>query len=146
MLNYKDYERAVYALLQKNLVGYTVSGQLSKSFWKGESLSSHIRPDIVLQHATTMETIVLDTKWKNLNGKGPSADDLRQMYVYHEYFDARMVALVYPGEEMKISGSYFKKDQAELADKHCHVLQIPADADFVLWKQRIVEQVFNTIN
>ncbi|WP_164122682.1 MULTISPECIES: 5-methylcytosine restriction system specificity protein McrC [Sphingobacterium] len=143
-------ERNYHNVWDEDLQGYKVKGQVSKRFWKSTeaiaALRSSMRPDIVLLHKDKKEVIVLDTKWKNLNEKGPSTDDLRQMYVYHEYFDASMVALVYPGEELKISGSYFKKDDnKELDNKHCHIVQIPADKDFVIWKKRIVERLINTI-
>ncbi len=145
------WEQFVLCVLRRDLKGYTVNGQVSKRFWKSTesiaSLSSSMRPDIVLLHKEKKEVFVLDTKWKNLNGKGPSTEDLRQMYVYHEYFDANMVALVYPGEELKVSGSYFKKQEnKELDNKHCHIIQIPPDEDFKVWKSKIVERIENMYN
>jgi 5-methylcytosine-specific restriction enzyme subunit McrC len=145
------WEQFVLCVLRRDLKGYTVNGQVSKRFWKSTetiaSLSSSMRPDIVLLHKEKMEVFVLDTKWKNLNAKGPSTEDLRQMYVYHEYFDANMVALVYPGEELKVSGSYFKKQEnKELDNKHCHIIQIPPDENFKVWKRKIVERIENMYN
>lgn len=144
------WEQFVLCVLRRDLSDYNVKGQVSKRFWKSTeaiaAVSSSMRPDIVLSHKDKNKVIVLDTKWKNLHDKGPSTDDLRQMYVYHEYFDASMVALVYPGEELKISGSYFMKEKnKKLDNKHCHIVQIPADNDFKAWKKRIVERVIEII-
>lgn len=90
------WEQFVLGLLRKSLKNYKVSGQITKTFWKGSTLSSKIRPDIVLYGENSI--VVIDTKWKNLNGKSPSPDDLRQMFVYHEYFETNKVVLLYPGE------------------------------------------------
>jgi len=138
------WEQFVLGLLRKTLKGYKVSGQITKRFWKGNSLSSNMRPDIVLVGDKSI--IVIDTKWKNLNGKSPSPEDLRQMFVYHEYFEANKVVLLYPGEGDLIAGQFYLKDQSGFDDKHCHVLQIPADKDFVIWKNRIVEKIVSLLN
>ncbi len=138
------WEQFVLGLLRKSLKDYKVSGQITKRFWKGNSFSSSMRPDIVL-HGDEF-TVVIDTKWKNLNGKSPSPNDLRQMFVYHEYFDANKVVLLYPGGGELIAGQFYLKDQSGFDDKHCHVLQIPAENNFIVWKNRIVENVERLLN
>jgi 5-methylcytosine-specific restriction enzyme subunit McrC len=70
--------------------GFTVYGQDSKEFWKNIS----IRPDIVLIKDT--HTFIIDTKWKNIDDSDPSTNDLRQMYVYNEYWDSKKALLLYP--------------------------------------------------
>ena len=70
--------------------GFTVEGQNSKGFWKNIS----IRPDIVIQKEN--ETFIIDTKWKNIDYSEPSTHDLRQMYVYNEYWDSKKAMLLYP--------------------------------------------------
>lgn len=102
-----------------------------------------MRPDIVIYSKES--TVVIDTKWKNLNGKSPSSDDLRQMFVYHEYYEANKVVLLYPGEGDILKGQYYLKDQSGFDEKHCHILQIPAVKDFVVWKNKIVERVIKSI-
>jgi 5-methylcytosine-specific restriction enzyme subunit McrC len=67
-----------------------VFGQKSKLFWNGIT----IRPDIVIQDG--LETYIIDTKWKNLNGSKPSTNDLRQMYVYNDYWRSTKAILLYP--------------------------------------------------
>ncbi len=131
------WEQFVVNLLRKSMKSYTVAGQVTRKFWKSEHLSSNMRPDIVLTNQQSNKRIVLDTKWKNLGGKAPSSKDLRQMYVYHEYFNAEKVALVYPGEGSNTSGQFYLKDQTALDNKFCHVVQIPVHKDFALWKAGI---------
>ncbi|MFZ4861218.1 McrC family protein [Sphingobacterium sp. Mn56C] len=140
------WEQFVLRVLQKQLSSHKVSGQISKAFWKSQGMSSSMRPDIVLEDRLSNEVIVLDTKWKNLNGYSPSPDDLRQMYVYHEYFSARRVALIYPGEGFTLDGQFYHKTHKELDDKHCHIVQIPADKDFKVWKDKIVERINYLLN
>lgn len=137
------WEQFVLGLLRKSLKDHKVSGQITKRFWKGNSLSSNMRPDIVL-HGDKI-TMVIDTKWKSLNGKSPSPDDLRQMFIYHEYFEASKVVLLYPGEGSLTEGQFYHKDQSGFDNKHCHVLQIPADKDFGVWKNSIVENVVSLL-
>lgn len=73
----------------------TVYGQQSKPFWN----SVTIRPDIIIEKRNldnTTETIVMDTKWKQIDNYHPSTHDLRQMYVYNEYWSAKQSVLLYP--------------------------------------------------
>ena len=74
--------------------GFTVEGQNSKGFWKNIS----IRPDIVIQKEN--ETFIIDTKWKNIDYSEPSTHDLRQMYVYNEYWDSKKAMLLYPSNNI----------------------------------------------
>ena len=89
-------------------------GQNSKGFWNGIT----IRPDIVLkkQIEGKMETVIIDTKWKNIDQSQPSTHDLRQMYVYNEYWESRKSLLLYPSN---IDGlDDFKSFDSITADPH----------------------------
>jgi 5-methylcytosine-specific restriction enzyme subunit McrC len=74
--------------------GFKVYGQNSTGFWKNIS----IRPDIVLEkgEGDTKETFIIDTKWKNIDNSAPSTNDLRQMYVYNDYWNSTKAMLLYP--------------------------------------------------
>jgi len=84
-----------------------VEGQQSKAFWNGIT----IRPDIVIQKGkgTEKQTFVIDTKWKNISYSQPSTDDLRQMYVYNEYWQSDKAMLVYPSNTTSFEENDFKK-------------------------------------
>lgn len=70
--------------------GVKVRRQAGKRFWEQKL----IRPDIVIQKGG--EAYVLDTKWKVLKEAKPSDADLKQMYAYHHYLDAKRTYLLYP--------------------------------------------------
>ncbi len=77
-------------LAQLQLPGLWVSRQPGRSFW----LDRVLIPDIVMQYQE--KKWVLDTKWKLLTQAKPSMDDLRQLFVYMQYFHATRGALIYP--------------------------------------------------
>ncbi len=98
----------VYVLkqLQKACEGtdILVSGQESKYFWGPNTL----RPDIVLRKGT--ETYIIDTKWKRPKNNNASVSDLRQMYTYCRFWDAKKAVLLYPGD---CEGNTFKPYQTD---------------------------------
>lgn len=92
----KLWEEYVYRMLQKNKTSdITVSFQNSQKFWENKT----IRPDLVInkkdQNGNT-EVFIVDTKWKIVDVKNPSDDDLKQMYAYNLYWEAGKSMLLYP--------------------------------------------------
>lgn len=67
-----------------------VQRQTSKPFWQRRS----IRPDLILKIG--QHKYVLDTKWKMLQNNLPSMEDLKQLYIYGQYFKAERGILLYP--------------------------------------------------
>ncbi len=137
------WEQFVYVSLykgfKKNHPNIRISTQTSKNFWQStQGKRSFIRPDIVV--IKDQDCVILDTKWKNLNGYHPSADDLQQMYVYHEYFAAQKVALIYPGIFEQIRGTYELKNPEEI-EKECSVMAIDVNLDTTAWQKDIYNQV-----
>jgi 5-methylcytosine-specific restriction enzyme subunit McrC len=104
------WEEYILACLKKANIDrqYNISGQQSTSFWNGIK----IRPDIVIEkekkevdrvgvvEETKAHTaFVIDTKWKNIGNIQPSTHDLRQMYVYNDYWKSTKAMLLYPSNE-----------------------------------------------
>jgi 5-methylcytosine-specific restriction enzyme subunit McrC len=91
----KLWEEYVYRMLERaNLKEYKVSFQNSQKFWESKT----IRPDLVVTKTSKgiSETFVIDTKWKAIDYRNPSDDDLKQMYAYNIYWDASKSMLLYP--------------------------------------------------
>jgi 5-methylcytosine-specific restriction enzyme subunit McrC len=64
-----------------------------------------LKPDIVVENIQNKKIVVLDTKWKVLNGDkgknyGISQGDIYQMYAYGKKYDTERVVLLYPMNEM----------------------------------------------
>lgn len=146
----KLWEKFVYSSLRKHKdLSTTVTGQTLKYFWKPNvGKRSKITPDIVLNYGENSDLIVLDTKWKNLNELTPSADDLRQMYVYHEFFNAKKVALVHPGISMSEirSGHFLNSKDQNFVGNECAVICLGISDDINKWQKEIHNLIKNWAN
>lgn len=139
------WERFILKSIQKHLKHGSVRGQAKKLFWKPQAgYRSTMRPDIVIT-LNNGKKIVLDTKWKNIQNGNPSAEDLRQLYVYHEYFKAEKVALIYPGAYSIRKGNFYEKSQNTLSSKECCIIKIPTNQRISVWQQKIYYGIFNWI-
>ncbi len=147
----KLWEQFVYVSLKKHKPPtYSINAQTSKNFWKPiGGRKTTMKPDIVIDKGNK-EYLVLDTKWKNLNGYNPSPDDLRQLYVYHHYYNAKKVALVYPGNFENRNGLYFEPN-GTFSDKVCTILTLEENKNIKAWQVEIsnkietwVKEVINT--
>ncbi len=141
----KLWEQFVYVSLRKHKEATTtITAQTTKFFWKPESGNrSKMRPDIVI-NTDKVGCVVIDTKWKNLGGYNPSPEDLRQMYVYHEYYKAGRVAMVYPGLESAICrGSYLDPKTGLEIGKECSVISLAVENEIKPWQREIYKKIEN---
>lgn len=91
----KLWEEYVYRmLLRTNDKNYTIGFQNSKRFWENKT----IQPDLVVTKSFegNTEIFVIDTKWKVIDYRNPSDNDLKQMFAYNIYWDAGKSILLYP--------------------------------------------------
>lgn len=95
--------------------GVNVYGQDFKPFWKDIS----IRPDIVIEN-DKKETFIIDTKWKNIDYSEPSTNDLRQMYVYNDYWNSKKAMLLYPSKTSSVinAKSFVSFEKVENKNEH----------------------------
>lgn len=75
--------------------GWSITAQKEKYFWKQTDGNRRkiIKPDIVIM--ANGKKIIIDTKWKLPEDNIPSDSDLKQMYVYNQYWDGTSI-LLYP--------------------------------------------------
>lgn len=145
------WEKFVIKTLKKKFITenlpFNINGQVSKEFWASMHENvKRIRPDIVIIPTDKEEDgnrIILDTKWKNIDkSKDISLDILRQMYVYHEYFNAKKVAIIFPGEIESIKGNFVPHKYTENIEKKCAMLPIPVSSKI----EDLHNSIFNIIN
>ncbi len=80
-------------LLKTEQVKYIIRKQRPLKFWEDKT----IRPDIVIFDSETKKALyIIDTKWKVIDYLEPSDADLKQMYVYNQYWDVEKSLLLYP--------------------------------------------------
>lgn len=108
------WEEYILARLKQSDKNLTVNGQQSKHFWNGIS----IRPDIVLDNG--LDKFIIDTKWKNIAYSQPSTHDLRQMYVYNDYWTSTRAMLLYPSNKSEFNGFVpFEKNNSKNEQHEC---------------------------
>jgi len=140
------WERFVFRSLQRyNTTAKIIQAQSSKPFWKPENgRRVMMRPDIVI-NKDQEDCIVLDTKWKNISGTNPSPDDLRQMYVYAEYYGACSTALVYPGSVDSTTEGVYYDGKGKEGRKSCGVVTIHVEPDVRRWQSNIASKLLGSI-
>ncbi len=121
-----------------------VKGQKSKLFWKSEQSKSEseMRADILIESLEGKKAVI-DTKWKNADGQ-PSAQDLRQMFAYHIYYEAQHVALVYPGDSKQIVGYFEPTPMTGSSTMECRLIQISPASSIQDWQKQLSNEIFNT--
>lgn len=136
------WEKFVYVSLRRHLKGVGVQPQVNQYFWRPtDGYRMSMKPDIVINLAAN-KCIVLDTKWKNLDGTKPSPDDLRQMYAYSKYFNAKRVALVYPGLSKYRKGFYYMETgSGQESDNECGLHPIRVVEKIQDWQLMIAKQI-----
>lgn len=94
------WEEYIYRkLLQHKPAHWSIQAQDSKRFWamSNGSYTKSIKPDLVVCNGN--QNLVIDTKWKLPENNVPADADLKQMYVYNEYWEAKNAMLLYPHAE-----------------------------------------------
>lgn len=125
------WEEYVFRKLASNKPeGWEIQTQNRRIFWEHKELqeSKQIRPDIVIKNTSSAVSIILDTKWKIPDGSIPADADLKQIFVYNEYWNSQYGILVYPSEGYSetidySSGSYIKRENKE-PELNCGMLKI----------------------
>lgn len=120
--------------------GFRIKEQVYKRFWKGEGQRVGMKPDILIEGPEAR--FVLDTKWKNIGNAKPSPADLRQLYVYLEYYQAQQAALVYPGTQGIRVGHYYEAQSKQLSARACSILKIDQKPSIFAWQQAIAQFIF----
>ena len=103
------WEEFILIQIRKGLYGtrYSVKGQDSQTFIG----SNYLKPDVVIQHNEDPKKVyIIDTKWKRPTNQSSSASDLRQMYAYNRFWNAKKAMLLYPGDSR---GNSFRQFETE---------------------------------
>lgn len=92
------WERYVATLARRlHLPNRTVRTQDSKAFYRSDSGTRTLRPDLTICDRDNGEVLlVVDTKWKVPSDGKASSADLKQMFCYHELFECTRSMLLYP--------------------------------------------------
>lgn len=111
------WEEYIYRQIQRhNTSNWKIEPQDEKYFWKQSKANKNksIKPDIVI--SSNKKTIIIDTKWKLPEDNIPSDNDLKQMFVYNEYWDGITAVLLYPSGIYKEAPHFVKGEFYSIPD------------------------------
>lgn len=121
------WEEYVYRQLARHKpMNWSIRAQNSKTFWemndnyKGQKT---IRPDIVIYDNVNKKSLVVDTKWKLPEDDIPADTDLKQMFVYNEYWLSNSAVLFYPKSEF-VEKPIYSKGSFKQKDHQCGILKM----------------------
>lgn len=141
------WEKFIISSIKKHKEYNTkIKGQDKKYFWQAKNGNrSKMIPDIIVENEE--KCLVLDTKWKNIHGDNPSSNDLRQMYVYMNYYEADKVALLYPDKiNQKRNGFYYNEKTGKLGEKECCIMTFTVEKSIRDWQKNIYNQLQQWMN
>jgi 5-methylcytosine-specific restriction enzyme subunit McrC len=125
------WEEYIYRQIHKSKPAHwLIKSQNSKKFWqmKGSRSAKTIRPDIVIYNTTNNTKLVLDTKWKLPENNTPADADLKQMFVYNEYWQGKNALLIYPNATFTDNPIHYEGAFKKKADAHsthnCGIVKI----------------------
>src|SRR5690606_8945914 len=77
--------------------GWTIQAQNQKKFWFADNSRSFklVRPDLYIR-IEGKDSMIIDTKWKLPDYNNPADNDLKQMFVYNEFWNSKSAVLLYP--------------------------------------------------
>lgn len=132
------WEEYVTVMLRKYVnqyqKGYSVKAQESKKFWH----YNRLQPDIVLEGP--LESVIIDTKWKRPQNQSASVQDLRQMFAYNKFWEAKKAILLYPGETKENNFINFEENIPDNDKVKCKVEFV-----HVLKKEKLNEEIGSDI-
>tara|TARA_Y100000031_G_scaffold84304_1_gene92724 strand:- start:292 stop:1407 length:1116 start_codon:yes stop_codon:yes gene_type:complete len=118
------WEKYIYRMLKRREDAELKIGfQESDKFWNNRA----IHPDIVIRKKHLIDNeeywkpYIIDTKWKIVEPSKPSDDDLKQMFAYNLYWDARKSILLYPKTGEKKDGKFGEYHKGHIESHFCKV-------------------------
>ena len=139
------WESFIYHTLRKqfliNSAPYTVRAQHSTEFWSTESYRRYLRPDILIESVEDGRRYVLDTKWKDVSGSGPSTSDLQQLFAYSQFFRAARNALVYPGNSDSVQSGKYTISTEWAHSVSCRIIRLGLGSNIRQWQEAIFKAV-----
>ena len=117
----KLWEEYIYVVLKRKFSNKVVRAHDRKLFWEHKI----IKPDIVIyDQSGNKPLLVIDTKWKCPSDDAPNDADLKQMFVYHLYWNVNDTVLLYPNiGRHTFSGNYHSIiNQNVFTGLTCHMM------------------------